>query len=98
MYIGVGFEMGKVSITGALIIIIGWLVLIEFDRYPEEKRRQIMQRIRKSPKYILLIALMPVGILLHFIGAYFELLFLVALGTVFIFLQGIIIAILFWKI
>jgi len=98
MYIRVGFKMGKISITGALIIIIGWLVLIEFDRYPEVRRRQIMQQIRSSPKYILLIALLPAGILLHFIGAFFELLFLVTLGTVLIFLQGIIVAILFWKI
>lgn len=89
--------MGKVSITGALIIIIGWLVLIEFDRYPEEKRRQIMQVIRSNPGYIILIGLMPVGILLHFFGVFFQLFLLIVLGTSLIFLQGIIIAILFWK-
>jgi len=89
--------MGTITITGAIIIVIGWITLIEFDSYPESEREQIIQTIKSSPIYILLIALMPIGILINTLGSFFSLYWMVILGTLLIFLQGIIISILFWN-
>src|SRR5690625_1787991 len=92
-----GFLMGSVTITGAMIIITGWLVLVEFDSYPEQERRRILDKIKTSPSYILLIALMPIGILMNIIGAFFGIVWMVVLGAALIFLQAIIISLLLWN-
>ena len=89
--------MGQVTVTGAMIIIIGWVTLIEFDSYSESKRTQILQTIKNSPVYILLIALMPIGILINVVGSFLDSLWLVIVGASLIFLQGLFISLLFWK-
>lgn len=89
--------MGTVTVTGALIIIIGWFTLIEFDSFPESERQQIMQEIKRSPSSILLIALMPVGILINMLGAFLGILWMVIIGASFIFIQGIFASFILWK-
>lgn len=89
--------MGTVTVTGAIIIIVGWFTLIEFDTFPESERQQIIQDIKRSPASIVLIALMPVGILINVLGTSLGALWMVVIGASFIFLQGIIISFLFWK-
>lgn len=89
--------MGPITLTGALIIIIGWLTLIEFDSYPESKRDQIMNDIKRSPALILLIALMPLGIFINALGTFSNSLWMTILGTTLIFIQGTIAAIIFWN-
>lgn len=89
--------MGTVTVTGAILIITGWVALVEFDNYPESERKQIIQRIKRSPTYILLIALMPVGIVINILGSFFGSPWMVVMGASFIFLQGIIVSLLFWK-
>lgn len=89
--------MGQVTVTGAMIIIIGWVTLIEFDSYSESKRTRILQTIKGSPVYILLIALMPIGILINVMGSFLDSVWLVIVGASLIFLQGLFISFLFWK-
>jgi len=89
--------MGTVTVTGAILIITGWFALVEFDNFPESERKQIIKRIKRSPAYILLIALMPAGILINVLGSFFGLIWMVVIGSSFIFLQGIIVSLLFWK-
>ncbi len=92
-----GLLMGKVTVTGAILIITGWFALVEFDSFPESERKQILQRIKRSPVLILLIALMPAGIFINMLGVFFSSLLMVIFGASLIFLQGIIVALLFWK-
>src|SRR5690625_2314388 len=89
--------MGQVTITGAMIIIIGWVTLIEFDSYSESKRTQILQTIKGSPVYILLIALMPNGILINVVGSFLDSVWHAIVGASLIFLQRLVISLLFWK-
>lgn len=89
--------MGTVTIPGAILIITGWFALVEYDNYSESERKQILQKIKNSPLLILLIALMPLGILFNSIGGFFGFMWMVILGSSFIFLQGIIVSLLFWK-
>src|SRR5699024_9333607 len=74
-----------------------WIALVEFDSFPESERKQIIQRIKRSPAYILLIALMPAGIVINLLGGFFGSLWMVVIGASFIFLQGIVVSLLFWK-
>lgn len=89
--------MGTITVTGALIITIGWVTLIEFDSFPESERQRIMQEIKKSPSSILLIALMPIGIFINMLGIFSGILWVVILGASLIFIQGIIASFLFWN-
>ena len=89
--------MGTVTVTGALIIIIGWFSLIEFDSYPESERQQILRKIKESPVYIILLALMPVGILINVIGELTRTGWMVITGASLILLQGFIVSLLLWK-
>lgn len=89
--------MGTLTITGAIIMITGWFALVEFDHFPEAERKHILHRIKRSPAYITLIALMPVGIIINGIGARIGSVALVVIGASLIFLQGMIVASLFWK-
>ncbi|MFD1708341.1 hypothetical protein ACFSCZ_16635 [Siminovitchia sediminis] len=89
--------MGKFTVTGAILIITAWFALVEFDSFPESKRKQILERIKDSPARILLIALMPIGIIINGLGGFFGSLWMVIIGASFIFLQGIIVSLLFWK-
>lgn len=88
---------GTVTVTGAMIIIIGWVTLIEFDSFPESERQKIMQQIKRSPALILLIALMPVGIIINMLGTSLGILWIVIMGSSFILVQGIIASILLWE-
>lgn len=85
------------SVTGAIVIITGWFALMEFDSYPESERNRILQKIKKSPALILLIALMPVGLGIHVLGAFAGQLWMVLLGATLIFIQGVIVSLLFWQ-
>lgn len=89
--------MGATTATGAILIITGWFSLIEFDTYSEAERKQILQRIKRSPASILLIALMPAGILINVLGSKLGSVGMVFTGASFIFVQGIIVSLLFWK-
>ncbi|QUW23168.1 hypothetical protein JSQ81_06285 [Sporosarcina sp. Marseille-Q4063] len=89
--------MGKVTVTGAILIITGWFALVEFDSFPESERKQILQRIKRSPVLILLIALMPAGIFINMLGVFLGSLSMMIFGASLIFLQGVIVALLFWK-
>jgi len=89
--------MGTLTITGALIIIVGWLTLIEFDHLPEAERRRLIWKVKTSPPYIIIIALMPLGIIINLIASYVQSLFGVILGASFIFIQSFIISFIFWR-
>lgn len=90
-------RMGTITVTGATVIITGWFSLVEYDSFSEQKQKQILQQIKRSPAYILLIALMPVGIFINVLGGIFGFLWMIIIGATFIFLQGIIVSLLFWK-
>ena len=89
--------MSVVSITGAMIIIIMWLTLIEFDNYTEAERTRIIQKIKRTPAYLITVFLMPLGIVINTIGNFSNSFLLATFGSVLIFLQAIIIAALFWN-
>src|SRR5690625_2412066 len=89
--------MGTTTATGAILIITGWFSLIEFDNYSEFERNRMIQKIKKSPLYILLIALMPLGIIINVVGSFFYSLTAMLIGATLIFIQGIIVSLLFWK-
>lgn len=89
--------MGTVSVTGAIIVLTSWFALVEFDSFSEDERKQILQRIKNSPLLILLVALMPLGIIINTLGFYLSSIWMVLIGASFIFIQGIIVSLLFWK-
>ena len=89
--------MGTVTVTGAIIIITGWFALVEYDSFPEAERKNIIRKIKNNPLYILIIALMPIGIIVNGLGAAFGSVLMMVLGSTLIFIQGIIVALLFWK-
>lgn len=89
--------MGTVSVTGAILIITGWFALVEFDHFPEQKRKQILQKIKRSPALIMVISLMPLGIFTNLVGTVIGLPLMIIIGATLIFLQGIIVSLLFWK-
>ncbi|MBB6451100.1 putative membrane protein YqjE [Geomicrobium halophilum] len=89
--------MRSMTVTGALLIITGWFALVEFDKFNEEERRDIVQGIKQSPAKILLVALMPAGILINILGGFLLSPFTMMIGSTLIFLQAIIVSLLFWK-
>lgn|SRR5690625_266971 len=89
--------MGFVTITGAMIIVIAWVALVEFDSYTDAKRKKVVTDIKNSPFYMFLVSLMPLGIVINLLGSFFNLVWLINLGTFLIFLQGFIIALIFWE-
>lgn len=89
--------MGPGAITGTILIITGWFALVEFDHFPESERQEILQKIKRSPAYILLIALMPAGILINMLGVFMGVYWMAIVGASLIFLQGMIVSLLFWK-
>lgn len=89
--------MGNLTVTGAIVLITAWTALVEFDSYPESKRKQILQKIKSSPAYILLIALLPIGIFINLLGGFFRSPSMVLIGASLILLQGIIVGLLFWN-
>lgn len=89
--------MGGFSFLGSMVVLTGWFALIEFDQYPEAEREKILQRVRKSPLAIITIALMPLGIIINFIGTLLGSLIMVVIAAIMIFVQSIVVALLFWK-
>lgn len=89
--------MGGITVTGAILIITGWFALVEYDHFTESERKQILHKIKRSPAYISLIALMPVGMLINLLGAYMGSQWTVLVGASLILLQGIIFSLLFWR-
>src|SRR5699024_6474394 len=81
----------------AIVIITGWLSLVEYDSFSEQKQKQILQQIKRSPAYILLFVLIHVGILINVLGGIIGFLWMIIICVTFIFLQGIIVSLLFWK-
>src|SRR5699024_7454262 len=90
-------RMGTITVTGAIVIITGLFSHCEYDNFSEQKQKQILQQIKRSPAYILLIGLMPVGIFINVLGGIFGFLWMIIIGATFIFLQSIIVSLLFWK-
>ncbi|SFE99314.1 hypothetical protein [Alteribacillus iranensis] len=89
--------MGTVTATGAILFLTGWFALVEFDSFPESERKQILQKIKSSPAYILLIAFMPIGVLLNVLGAMVGSVSMIMIGAFLIILQGIMVSLLFWR-
>lgn len=89
--------MGTVTVTGALVIIVGWLSLVEYDQFSEAEKEKIIQKIKSSPAYIGLIASMPLGIIINMIGTLLGLVWLIVFGASVIFLQAIIVSLIFLK-
>src|SRR5690625_1604309 len=63
-----GEIVGKITVTGAIIIVTAWITLIEYDHLPEEERQKVINAINTKPKYFLLLLLMPLGILFNVLG------------------------------
>jgi len=89
--------MGTITVTGALVVIIGWITLVEFDQSSEQERKRILDKIKNSPMSILIISLMPIGIIVNLLGSYMASLWMVMVGASLILLQGIIVSFLFWN-
>lgn len=86
-----------ISILGAMVLLTGWFALMEYDQLSESEQSKIVKRIKGSPIAIMVIALMPVGILINVIGTFIGSIWLVNIGTTLIFIQSIIVSLLFWR-
>lgn len=88
--------MGPISIVGAMIIIIVWFTLIEYDYLTETEQTKIKTKIKQRPLYMTILLLMPLGIIINILGGLLRSVSLTTLGATLIFLQGLIIA--YWFI
>ncbi|GGN61251.1 hypothetical protein [Oceanobacillus indicireducens] len=91
------FHIGSFTVLGAIVILTGWFALVEYDQYPESERKEIVDRIKGSPAAIIVVALMPVGIVVNMLGNAVGSLWMVIIGATLIFVQSIIVSLLFWK-
>lgn len=89
--------MGTVTVTSAILLITAWTALIEFDSYSEEKRTRIIEKIKITPLYWLIIALLPLGIIVSSTGTMIGSVSLHLVGASLIFIQSLIIAVFLWK-
>ncbi|MCM3739985.1 hypothetical protein M3210_06840 [Oceanobacillus luteolus] len=89
--------MGSFSVLGAIVVLTGWFALVEYDQYTESDKKKILERIKNSPAAILTIALMPVGLIVNMLGTFMGSLLLVMIGATLIFIQSIIVSLLFWR-
>jgi uncharacterized membrane protein len=85
------------SVLGAIVILTGWFALVEYDQQPEDERKKILERIKQSPLAIAVIALMPLGLLINMIGTIVGSITVVTIGSTLVFIQSIIVSLLFWK-
>lgn len=92
-----GLIMGSFSVLGAIVVLTGWFALVEYDQYTESDKKKILERIKNSPAAILTIALMPVGLIVNMLGTFMGSLLLVMIGATLIFIQSIIVSLLFWR-
>ncbi|MEI3598520.1 MULTISPECIES: hypothetical protein [unclassified Oceanobacillus] len=91
------FHIGSITVLGAIVILTGWFALVEYDQYPESEWKEIVDRIKGSPAAIIAVALMPVGIVINMLGNAIGSLWMVIIGATLIFVQSIIVSLLFWK-
>ncbi|GAK08668.1 hypothetical protein [Geomicrobium sp. JCM 19038] len=49
--------MRSITITGTILIITGWLTLVEFDHLSEDERKKLLQKIKSNAWLVMLIAL-----------------------------------------
>ncbi|MCF3942662.1 hypothetical protein [Oceanobacillus alkalisoli] len=91
------FLIGSFTVLGAIVILTGWFALMEYDQYPEAERKRIVERIKSSPAAIIAVALMPVGIVINMLGNAIGSLWMVIIGATLIFVQSIIVSLLFWR-
>lgn len=82
--------MGNITVTGAMIIIIGWIVFIEYDHLPESEREKVIDAIKTNVWYLMLLLLMPFGIIVNIIGMNIGSFGTTVVGATMIFVQGII--------
>lgn len=85
------------TILGAIVILTGWFALVEYDQYPESERKKIIERIKRSPAAIIVVALMPAGLLINMFGTFIGSVWMVMIGATLLFIQSIIVSLLFWK-
>ena len=89
--------MGKITVTGAIIIVTAWITLIEYDHLPEEERQKVINAIKTKPKYFLLLSLMPLGILFNVLGTIIRSPSLVLTGATLLILQALFVSFVFWN-
>ncbi|WP_405097287.1 hypothetical protein [Oceanobacillus sp. FSL H7-0719] len=89
--------MGAFSVLGAIVVLTGWFALVEYDQYSEPEKKKIVDRIKKSPAAIIIITLMPAGLLVNMLGSFIGSFIMIISGATLIFIQGIIVSLLFWK-
>lgn len=89
--------MRSITVLGVIIILTGWFALVEYDKYPESEQKEMRERIKNSPLALIAVALMPVGILTNALGSLIGSIWLTTTGATFIFIQSIIMSLLFWK-
>lgn len=85
------------TVMGAILIITAWIALLEFDNQPESERTKTIQTIKHNPLYIVIIALLPLGIIINIIGTFFGSLALAIIGASLIILQSLIVSYILWK-
>ncbi|MHA6253245.1 hypothetical protein [Oceanobacillus sp. CAU 1775] len=89
--------MYSISAIGAIVILTGWFALTEYDQFPEAERLNILERIKRSPLAIIVIALMPLGLIINMLGTFLGSIWMVMIGATLIFVQSIIVSLLFWR-
>lgn len=89
--------MGTVTVTSAIVIITGWMALIEFDHLSENERKQIIHQIKTNPFYFIIVILMPLGIIINVLGTVIGSIAMVLAGATFIFIQALIVSFVFWN-
>lgn len=91
------FHIGSFTVLGAIVMLTGWFALVEYDQYPESEQKEVVARIKSSPVAKMVIAFMPVGIVMNMLGNAIGSFWMVLLGATFIFVQSIIVSLLFWR-
>lgn len=91
------FHIGSFTVLGAIVMLTGWFALVEYDQYPESEQKEVVARIKNSPAAKIVIALMPVGIVMNMLGNAIGSIWMVIIGATFIFVQSIIVSLLFWR-
>src|SRR5690625_205816 len=92
-----GEIVGKITVTGAIIIVTAWITLIEYDHLPEEERQKVINAIKTKPKYFLLLSLMPLGILFNVLGTIIRSPSFVLTGATLLILQALFVSFVFWN-
>src|SRR5699024_4522080 len=89
--------MGSITVTSAILLITAWTALIEFDSYSEENKRSIIETIKMTQLYWLIIALLPLVLVINGIGVIIGSSQLLLLAASMILIQSLIIAAILWN-